>query len=171
MDITKWLIAYSDEPGRYYVVCLEHPRWYYIMDHVESDQGCEIQTRSFGSLASGIGPEECFNEDFAEAAYGAFVSVLEWFSPLPVCSDESDPLPAPRWIFGTAPELSRDGRKLLAFRTDHPQHLPALFAFDDDGYFCDIESTVDDFSLEAQEAFQLWTGANDNEPSRLRFMP
>lgn len=167
---SKWLITYSDWPGRYYVVCLEHPRWYYVFDHVGTAEGCEMQSVVFASIDRNHASEEIFDKGYADAAYRALSRVQAWFVPMPVCDAPHEITTTPRWVFGITPELCRDERKLIAFRIEHPQHLPAVLTFDEEGSFYDIDAADNDFALEAYEAFQLWSCSNQCELSRQRFM-
>ena len=171
MQIPPWLIAYSDWPGRYFVVCLDHPRWYYVFDHQTVEDGCRLQSQAFQSLTEGLPSEQIFSDILAEQAASVMQSVISWFEPLPICTAPEYAPPPPAWLFGTSPETFEDQRTLLALRVHGKPHEFAVLSFDDDGCFADIDASDDDFAIEAHEAFQLWTGFGDRDPTRQRFLP
>ena len=171
MDIPQWLIAYSDWPGQYFVVCLRHPRWYYVFDHVSTDGGCELQSQAFQSIAEGVPSEQIFSEKYVEEAASVLQTVASWFEPLPICEVAEFTAPPPKWLFGTSPDTFEDPRSLFALRVRGKPHEFAVLFFDKDGFFVDVEASDDDYAFEAHEAFQLWTGFGDGDPTRERFLP
>lgn len=171
MDIPQWLVAYSDWPGRYFVVCLEHPRWYYVFDHVTTDGGCELQSQAFQSITENVRSEQIFTEELIEQAASALQSVASWFEPLPICKAGEFTAPPPKWLFGTSPGTFEDPRTLFALRVRGEPHECAVLSFDEDGFFVDVEASDDDFAIKTHEAFQLWTSFGDGDSTRERFLP
>ena len=160
----EWLVAYSDCPGRYFVVRLVPPRWYYVFDHVIEDGNCILQSQSFQSLTKGLPSKHIFSEELAEQAASALQTIASWFEPLPICTASEYTPPPPTWLFGTSPDTFQNPSILLAMRVfDGPQQI-AILSLSTDGELDDIDASDDEFAVAAREAFQHWT-ATGNPPT------
>lgn len=166
----EWLIAYSDWPGRYYVVYLGHPRWLYIFDHVKTENGCELQSQAFQSLTKGVASEKIYSPELADRAYGAFAKAVAWFEPMPICEASDYHSAPPKWFFGTSPATCNDERSLLGFRLDEDTSNLARLSFDESGILLDIEAD-DDLFVQVQDAFEVWSAIDIDDPTRKRFQP
>jgi hypothetical protein len=167
----EWLVAYTDFPGRYSVVRLAFPRWYYVFDHVLSDGACIFQSQSFQSITSGFPSSQIFSESFAEQAASVLQNVTSWFEPLPICEAPEYTPPPPTWLFGTSPETAHDPSTLIGFRVLGNSQQIAVLSFSKDGFFEDVEAQDDDSAIQAHEAFPLWSGFGEGDPTRQRFLP
>lgn len=167
----EWLVAYTDCPGRYFVVRLVFPRWYYVFDHVLVDGDCTLQSQSFQSITKGLPSKETFSEELVEQAASVLQGVASWFEPLPICTASEYTPPPPTWLFGTSPDTFEDPSTLIAFRVLGASQQIALLLFSEDGFFHDVEASDDDFAIEAHEAFELWSGFGERDPTRQRFLP
>ncbi len=168
MHKPEWFVAYSDWPGRYSVVSLKHPRWLYIFDHIQREGHCLLESRAFQSLALDFPSKQIYSEGFADQAYAVLQSVVSWFEPLPICNAPEFIAPIPPWLFGTSPQTFREHSTLLALRIYREAHEIAVLSFDQEGFLEDVEASNVDLAIEAEEAFQLWTGRH---PTLERFMP
>lgn len=166
-----WLVAYANSPGRYFVVRLLPPRWCYVFDHVLVEGDCTLQSQSFQSITKGLPSKEIFSDELAGLAASVLQSVVTWFEPLPICTAPAYTPPPPTWLFGTSPDTFEDASTLIAFRVlGGPQQI-AVLSFSEDGFFKDVQASDDDFADEAHEAFQLWSGSREADPTRQRFLP